>query len=60
MFDLGLRLAVPIAIGVVVGIWLDGVLGTRPWLLLVGVLLGVGTTFYLLYDVSRSYGNRKR
>jgi ATP synthase protein I len=60
MFDLGLRLAAPILIGVLVGAWLDGLLKTAPWLLFVGVLLGVGIAFYALYDVSRTYGNRKR
>jgi F0F1-type ATP synthase assembly protein I len=60
MFDLGLRLALPIAVGVLVGVWLDGMLHTAPWLLLVGVLAGVGVAFYALIDVSRTYGNRKR
>jgi ATP synthase protein I len=60
MFDLGLRLAVPILIGVVAGAWLDGLLHTAPWLLFVGVLVGVGTAFYALFDVSRTYGTRKR
>jgi F0F1-type ATP synthase assembly protein I len=60
MADLGLRLAGPITIGVVAGVSLDRLLKTSPWLLLVGVLVGVGTAFYALYDVSRTYGNRKR
>jgi len=60
MFDLGLRLAAPILIGVLAGAWLDGLLRTTPLLLFVGVLLGVGIAFYALYDVSREYGNRKR
>jgi F0F1-type ATP synthase assembly protein I len=60
MVDLGLRLAGPITIGVLVGVGLDRFLKTSPWLLFVGVLVGVGTAFYALYDVSRTYGNRKR
>ena len=60
MFDLGLRLAAPILIGVVAGVWLDGLFHTAPVLIFVGVLLGVVIAFYLLYDVSRQYGSRKR
>lgn len=60
MFELGLRLAAPILIGVLAGVWLDGFFGTAPWLLFLGVLLGVGIAFYALFDVSRRYGSRKR
>ena len=60
MVDLGLRLAAPITIGVIAGAALDGVLGTSPWLLFLGVFLGVGISFYALYDVSRTYGDHKR
>lgn len=60
MFELGLRLAVPIVVGVLVGAALDGILSTRPLLLFLGVLLGVGIAFYALYDVSRTYGDRNR
>ncbi|HET7027748.1 MAG TPA: AtpZ/AtpI family protein [Candidatus Limnocylindrales bacterium] len=60
MFDLGLRLAVPIVVGVLAGITLDRMLSTAPVLLFLGVLLGVGIAFYALYDVSRTYGDRNR
>ena len=60
MFDLGLRLALPIVIGVVGGAALDSALRTSPWLLFVGVLVRVGVAFYAMYDVSRSFGSRKR
>ena len=60
MFDLGLRLAAPILIGVLAGAWLDGLFRTTPLLIFIGVLLGVIVAFYALYDVSRQYGSRKR
>jgi F0F1-type ATP synthase assembly protein I len=60
MFDLGLRLAAPIVIGVLAGAALDGMLSTAPLLLFLGVLAGVGIAFYALYDVSRTYGDRTR
>lgn len=59
MAELGLRLAGPIVVGVVVGAWLDGLLGTTPWLVLGGALLGVGVTFYQLFDVARTFGDRR-
>jgi F0F1-type ATP synthase assembly protein I len=60
VFDLGLRLAAPILIGVLAGAWLDGLFRTTPLLIFIGVLLGVIVAFYALYDVSRQYGSRKR
>jgi F0F1-type ATP synthase assembly protein I len=60
MFDLGFRLAAPILIGVLAGAWLDGLFRTTPLLLFLGVLAGVVVAFYALYDVSRTYGSRKR
>lgn len=60
VFDLGFRLAGPIVIGVVAGAVLDGLLETSPWLLFLGVLVGVLVAFYALYDVSRTYGDRNR
>lgn len=39
---LGWFVATSIALGALMGWWLDGRLGTEPWLLVAGVLLGVG------------------
>lgn len=58
MAELGLRLALPIVVGVVVGAWLDGTLGTTPWLVLAGSLIGIGVAFYELLSVARSFGAR--
>jgi len=55
-----LALLGPIVIGVVAGAVLDGLLETSPWLLFLGVLVGVLVAFYALYDVSRTYGDRNR
>ena len=35
-------------LGIGVGSWLDGRLGTEPWMLVAGSLLGMGTATYLL------------
>ena len=36
--------------GVFGGEWLDKKLGTAPWLLIVGVFLGAGLSFYSIYQ----------
>jgi ATP synthase protein I len=38
---LGFEIAVPLALGVFVGYKLDQWLGTRPWLVLTGAVLGI-------------------
>jgi len=43
---IGFELVVPILLGVFAGNWLDSRWGTRPWLLVVGSLLGIVVGFY--------------
>ena len=43
---LGIELVAPILLGVFVGRWLDGRWGTKPWLLVVGSVLGLVLGFY--------------
>jgi ATP synthase protein I len=45
----GLQFALSILVFLYVGQWLDKKLGTGPWLLLVGVFLGAGASFYSMY-----------
>lgn len=33
------------------GWWLDGLLGTRPWLTVVGALVGIAAGFYLFIRI---------
>ena len=49
--QIGLTFVVCIAIGFFVGRWLDDVLGTSPWLLLVGILVGIASAFKALFDL---------
>ncbi len=42
---LGMEIAVPLLVGVLLGRWLDGRLGTEPWILLAGALLGIAAGF---------------
>lgn len=42
---LGFELVVPLLAGVLLGHWLDGRFGTRPWMLLAGTVLGMAAGF---------------
>jgi F0F1-type ATP synthase assembly protein I len=51
--DLGIRLGASVMIGFFSGLLLDGLLGTRPLLLLVGTTFGVAAAMYTIWDVAR-------
>ena len=46
---LGIQFAASIVVFLYLGQWLDRKLGTAPWLLLAGVFLGAGGSFYSMY-----------
>ena len=55
--QLGITLAVSIALPLFVGHWLDGLLDTSPWLFLIFTLLGIGSAFRNMYVlVNRTTG----
>jgi ATP synthase protein I len=49
LMGLGLQFAASILLFLFVGHWLDGKLGSSPWLLLLGAFVGGGAGFYSLY-----------
>lgn len=49
MMGVGLQFAASILLFLFVGMWLDGKLGTAPWLLIVGVFVGGSAGFYSMY-----------
>ncbi len=49
----GLDFAVAIAICLYVGWWLDEKLGSTPWLMVVGLLLGVAVGFNVLFKAAK-------
>lgn len=53
---LGSSLAALVLVGLGVGYWLDGKLGTRPWLLLIGGVFGVAMALLEFY---RTVSGRK-
>lgn len=49
---IGIAMALSIALGALIGYYLDNKFGTHPWLLYVGLALGIAAAFrnlYLLY-----------
>ena len=49
VLGVGLQFAAAIVLFLFLGRWLDGVFGTEPWLLLIGVMLGAVGGFLSLY-----------
>lgn len=45
----GLTWALSVLLFLGVGAWIDGKLGTSPWLLILGAFIGAGAGFYSLY-----------
>jgi ATP synthase protein I len=58
----GVQFVISILLFLYIGKWLDGKLGTAPWLLMAGVFVGAGAGFYSFYRrimaASRDHGDR--
>jgi ATP synthase protein I len=52
---LGIELAASTVIGLLGGQWLDGKLGTEPWLSIAGLVLGVIAGFKSLYQTAKKH-----
>jgi len=57
--DASWQLVGSLGLWTVVGWFLDKKLGTGPWLLVTGSLLGIGLGFYLFFRVIADIGKRK-
>ena len=53
LLSVGTMLAASLCLGVLGGYWADGRFGTKPWLMLVGLFLGLGVGVYNLVMVIR-------
>ena len=51
--NIGITMAASVLLGVLLGKWLDSLLNTSPWMLLLFSLLGAGAAFKHLYDFSK-------
>jgi len=49
--QLGISMAACVFVGVMGGRFLDQWLGTSPWLLVLGALLGAASSFKVMYDL---------
>jgi len=50
--QLGISMGTCIVIGLFAGKYLDRWLGTQPWMMLAGILIGVLSAFKVLYDLA--------
>ena len=55
----GFEMLVTILVGTLAGNWLDGRLHTRPWLLILGFLLGAGAGFKGIFRLLKSESKEK-
>ncbi|WP_313128699.1 AtpZ/AtpI family protein [Anaerocolumna sp.] len=51
--QIGVTMAASVLVGVLLGKFLDSLFGTKPWLLLIFSLLGVGAAIKSLFDISQ-------
>jgi ATP synthase protein I len=50
----GWELAISVIACFLAGIWADGKLGTEPWLAIVGLVIGMGAGFWILFKAVRA------
>ena len=60
LVGLGIELVAPLLAGLFGGRWLDGRLGTRPWLVLVGAVTGAVAGMWNFYRRVVPPGNSRR
>jgi ATP synthase protein I len=53
----GMELVTSIIAGTLIGYGLDRWLGTKPWMLILFLFLGVGTGFWSVYRISNNLGS---
>jgi len=51
---LGFQIAFTLLACVLLGLWLDNWLNTKPWMLILGVVLGLVNVFKILFDWSKT------
>ena len=57
--DASWQLVGSVGLGTLAGWWLDKKLGTGPWLLVGGALLGIGIGFYAFFKALTVLGKKK-
>lgn len=54
-FQVGITMVICVMLGVFIGRFLDSLLGTTPWLLLLFTFFGAGAAIKFLYDLSKRF-----
>ncbi|MBN1882707.1 MAG: AtpZ/AtpI family protein [Deltaproteobacteria bacterium] len=54
--SIGISMALAIVFGLVIGVYLDRWLGTKPWMTLVFLLFGIVAAFRNMFHIARKYG----
>jgi ATP synthase protein I len=54
--SIGMTMVLATVIGLVAGYYADRWLGTQPWLLLTGLLLGIAAAFVSLFRAVKAHG----
>jgi hypothetical protein len=60
LMGLGLQFVIVILVCLYAGMWLDRKLGTAPWLLVLGVVVGASAWFYSMYHVMADENRKAR
>ena len=60
LIGFGWFVGLSIFLGVWGGLWLDGKAGTRPWLTIAGLIVGLAVAFYGVYRMILPVVDRKR
>ncbi len=58
-WEMGYSIAIPLVLSALVGRFLDKKFGTSPWLLLVGILLAIISSTYIIYKKTTDIMNKK-
>ncbi len=58
-WEMGSSIAIPLVLSALVGRFLDKKFGTSPWLLLVGILLAIISSTYIIYKKTTDIMNKK-
>jgi hypothetical protein len=58
--QLGFSVACPMVVFIGGGAWLDSQLGWGPWLLFLGVILGIASAAALFYQIAKMPASRRR
>jgi F0F1-type ATP synthase assembly protein I len=60
LMGLGLQFVIVILVCLYAGMWLDRKLGTAPWMLVLGVVVGASAGFYSMYHVMADEDRKTR